>query len=532
MKSFIKNLDLSVAKEMAFLSIAIGILYATVATSAQAFFELKKQEEKIDLLVSSIISSSKAPISHALWEFHDDIINSLLTGILTHPEISQVKVHDLNSKKQVEKVKSKPINFQSKSIDLEFNKNVIGKLYLQINYDLVRQSVLNTIKLVFFTNLLEALVFTLIILAFVRVRISRPLLSLTRKAIDVMALYSENKGDEEDKENLGNEISFLSNAILKMHNAINKYITDIHKRDKELQELNRMLEIIVEDRTKELNDKNEKLEKTLDKIQKAQKQLVAQEKLASLGSLTSGIAHEINNPLNFIINAALINNKLVKEVMESEVASKAINNDNEAKENLESMIKFNTMIKDHGKRIDHIVKNMLTLSRKGTPHLVKVNFPFFVKEVFDITYKSNKKVHLFELSLVYNMPQELYVHCYQSELTRALVAIFENSHYALMKRFQDNKVQVPRFEVTMIVREYDFDLIIYDNGEGINKEDIEEVFLPFFTTKASGIGTGLGLSTVHEIITELHKGRITIDSLKGEFTRIIITLPIQESISS
>jgi signal transduction histidine kinase len=517
--------DYSVAKEMAILSISIGLIFSIISTFINTYLEYKSEEHKLDKQVKTIISSNTNAIGHALWEFHDDFIQSLMLGILAHPQISKVQVIAKTDGKKHQISQKKPNLYREKIIDLQHENRSVGELLLQINLDPMQKLIYGRALNLFITNLIEALLLTFLILLFLRLRVARPLGILSKKAYKIVEVYSTQPNQQISLSKNKNEIKFLDKIIHIMQDAIKDHIADLRKADGKLKSLNKELEKKVATRTKELNNKNDVLKSSLEKIQSAKKQLVAQEKMASLGSITSGVAHEINNPLNFIINAALINNKLIAELKEDEKFIKNINEETERKECFESLVKFNTMIKDHGKRIDHIVKSMLTLSKKGSPTLNKVNLPYMIKEIILITYKSHKKVHLFDVNLVFNMPEEIIFHCYQHELTRVLVAIFENSYYALRQRLDQSTLDQASFEVTIIDRQNDLDLILYDNGSGMKKDEIDQAFTPFFSTKPTGVGTGLGLSTVFDIITEVHKGRITIDSIENEFTRVIITLP-------
>jgi signal transduction histidine kinase len=278
----------------------------------------------------------------------------------------------------------------------------------------------------------------------------------------------------------------------------------------------------VQERTKELS-------LSLDELRTAQDRLVQTEKLASLGQLTAGIAHEIKNPLNFVNNFSALSAELIDEL--NDVLKPAALDDKTREEidELTHMLKGNLeKVVQHGKRADSIVKNMLLHSREGSGEHRPVDINAIVEESLNLAYHGARAEKSgFNITLKRDLdPAAGMIDLYPQEITRVFLNLISNGFYAASKRKEAGE---EAFEPVLSAATKSLgnrvEIRIRDNGTGIPQEVKEKMFNPFFTTKPAGEGTGLGLSMSHDIIVKQHGGKIDVDTEPGVFTEFIITLP-------
>jgi len=273
-------------------------------------------------------------------------------------------------------------------------------------------------------------------------------------------------------------------------------------------------------------------EAALHDLKAAQANLIQAEKMASLGQLTAGIAHEIKNPLNFVNNFAGLSIELLDELKTAASPTIDALDDNrrgEMEETLGTLTRNLTKIVEHGQRADGIVKSMLAHSRDTSGERRRVDINALVEESLNLAYHGARaQDRNFNITLerdykAATKPIELV----PQNITRVLLNLFANGFYAAHK--QREKLGATTFEPTLWVttRECDgaVEIAVRDNGIGIASEDRDKLFQPFFTTKPSGEGTGLGLSISYDIVSQEHGGAISVDSRLGEFTEFTVTLP-------
>jgi PAS domain S-box-containing protein len=271
-------------------------------------------------------------------------------------------------------------------------------------------------------------------------------------------------------------------------------------------------------------------EKALRELQTAQDRLVQTEKLASLGQLTAGIAHEIKNPLNFVNNFAALSVELTDELKDILKPAPLDRTMRAEVDELSGTLKDNLgKVVQHGKRADSIVKNMLLHSREGSGERRRADVNALVSESLNLAYHGARAEKAgFSITLEHDLdPEAGTLDLYPQEMTRALLNMISNGFYAATRR----KIEVsdgtfePVLSVATINLGDTVEIRIRDNGNGIPPEVREKIFNPFFTTKPTGEGTGLGLSMTHDIIVKQHGGRIDVETEPGAFTEFIITLP-------
>jgi signal transduction histidine kinase len=278
----------------------------------------------------------------------------------------------------------------------------------------------------------------------------------------------------------------------------------------------------VQERTKELS-------LSLEDLRTAQDRLVQTEKLASLGQLTAGIAHEIKNPLNFVNNFSALSAELIDEL--NDVLRPAALDDKVRDEinELTQMLKGNLeKVVQHGKRADSIVKNMLLHSREGSGEHRPADINAIVEESLNLAYHGARAEKSgFNITLQRDLdPAAGMIDLYPQEITRVFLNLISNGFYAATKRKEaGDEGFEPTLGATTKSLGNKVEIRIRDNGTGIPLEVKEKMFNPFFTTKPAGEGTGLGLSMSHDIIVKQHGGKIEVDTMPGAFTEFIITLP-------
>ena len=261
-----------------------------------------------------------------------------------------------------------------------------------------------------------------------------------------------------------------------------------------------------------------KLDQAHGKLITTQAQLIQQEKMASLGRITAGIAHEISNPLNFVNNFALINKELLNDIEDQNI-------DNETLKDLK--LNQNKIIQ-HGERVEQIVRSMMAHADGSSGERVSVDVNDLVEEYVKIAhsglYTHNPEFE-FEIKRNYDKGAGK-LNVLPRELGKAIINIFQNAHEAIMlSAFEKGDSFVPQISISTKKKDAAVEIRIQDNGSGIPDQLREKIFEPFFTTKSAGKGTGLGLSLSYDIITQGHNGRLEVESENGEGATFLIVLP-------
>ena len=285
----------------------------------------------------------------------------------------------------------------------------------------------------------------------------------------------------------------------------------------------------------EVQARTRELSLSLDDLRAAQDRLIQTEKLASLGQLTAGIAHEIKNPLNFVNNFSTLSKELVDELGD---ALRPVALDDKKREELDELthlLKGNLeKVVQHGQRADSIVKNMLLHSREGSGERRSVDLNTLVEDSLNLAYHGARaEKQGFDIKLERSFdPAAGMVDLFPQEITRVLLNLISNGVYAAKKRkgaINDG------YEPTIAAATGDLgdrvEIRIRDNGGGIPPEVKEKIFNPFFTTKPPGEGTGLGLSLSYDIIVKQHSGSIEVDTQPGQFTEFRVILPRKAALS-
>jgi len=273
-----------------------------------------------------------------------------------------------------------------------------------------------------------------------------------------------------------------------------------------------------------LSEANKLLNTTLEDLKATQSQLIQSEKMASLGELTAGIAHEIQNPLNFVNNFSEVNTELLNELKEA-----IEKGDAEEVKSLANILEENEKkIIFHGKRADGIVKGMLQHSRTSSGQKELTDINVLADEYLRLAYHGLRaKDKSFNAKFGTNLDRSLEkINVLPQEMGRVMLNLINNAFYAVTER---KKKAEPGYEPTVNVTTTrsgnKIEMHIRDNGTGIPQKVLDKIFQPFFTTKPTGEGTGLGLSLSYDIVTKGHGGELKVNTKEGEYTEFIISLP-------
>ncbi len=325
-------------------------------------------------------------------------------------------------------------------------------------------------------------------------------------------------------------------AMLVRSNKQNKALEKERKKTQEKEERNKFiaaqndqLELLVAARTAELTKQKDELQHAIAELKSTQTQLIHSEKMASLGELTAGIAHEIQNPLNFVNNFSEVNTELIDE-MKTELAT---GNHQQAIEIADNIKDNEQKIMLHGKRADAIVKGMLQHSRTTSGQKEPININALADEYLRLSYHGLRaKDKSFNATMETYFDESLEkINVIPQDLGRVILNLFTNAFYSLKEK---QKLQIDGYKPTVsvttkalkpLIKGMGVEIRVRDNGMGIPQEALDKIFQPFFTTKPTGQGTGLGLSLSYDIITKGHGGEMKVETKEGEFAEFIIQLP-------
>jgi signal transduction histidine kinase len=327
---------------------------------------------------------------------------------------------------------------------------------------------------------------------------------------------------------LGLDFGFISNSLMQKLKEVNELSQKNIEQEREKQQIlsaqNELLEQQVVARTAEVVHQKEELQSTLSDLKSTQSQLIQSEKMASLGELTAGIAHEIQNPLNFVNNFSDVNKELLMELKEE--ANKG--NIDEVNAIADDIIGNEEKINHHGKRADAIVKGMLQHSRSSSATKEPTDINKLADEYLRLAYHGLRaKDNAFNAILKTDFDATIgNINIIPQDIGRVILNLITNAFYAVDEK---KKSGVGNYEptVTVSTKKSGNKVLIgaADNGNGIPQKILDKIFQPFFTTKPTGQGTGLGLSLSYDIV-KAHGGELKVETKEGEGSEFIIQLPV------
>jgi len=323
-----------------------------------------------------------------------------------------------------------------------------------------------------------------------------------------------------EKERLEGIVTERTAEVVMQKEEIERSSIELASKNEELIEINQVVKSV-----------NDDLHKTLDDLKQTQTKLIQSEKLASLGQLTAGIAHEIQNPLNFVNNFSALSLELTTELREiiEETREKLDEDTGEDIEDVLGMIEGNVVkINEHGKRAERIVKGMLQHSRGKSGEFIETDINQLVEEYVNLAYHG-KRAENKEFNATFTKkldPEVGKIHVVPQDMSRVILNIVNNACYAVLEKSQKMK-EGYKPEITISTKRINekIEIRIRDNGTGMPEKVIAKIYEPFFTTKPTGQGTGLGLSMTYDIVTQIHGGTLEVNSKEGEFTEFKISIP-------
>jgi signal transduction histidine kinase len=323
-------------------------------------------------------------------------------------------------------------------------------------------------------------------------------------------------------------LSFPLSLLAYVSIRFKEIINEVGLNAKRVIELSEEKKVQAENQQKvlqdEVNKQTSELRNTLENLRSAQSQLIQSEKMASLGELTAGIAHEIQNPLNFVNNFSEVNKELLVE-MNEEIEK---GNLEEVKLIAKDVTDNEEKIIHHGKRADAIVKGMLQHSRSSTGKREPTNINALADEYLRLSYHGLRaKDKEFNASMKTDFDQTIgNINIIPQDIGRVLLNLYNNAFYAVTEKM---KQQPEGYEPTVSVSTKKVggkvEIKVSDNGNGIPQKIVDKIFQPFFTTKPTGVGTGLGLSLSYDIV-KAHGGEIKVNTIEKEFTEFVVQLPV------
>ncbi len=300
------------------------------------------------------------------------------------------------------------------------------------------------------------------------------------------------------------------------HRQLEIYSGELEAKSKELKQYSHTLERKVKERTKDLDQKNRELLNTLAELKETQHQLVMREKMASLGNLVAGVAHEVNNPIGAVNSAADVSARCIgriKAAVEKDDTAKNVKSDSNFQKAFRLLIDNNRVIVNASKRIANIVKSLRNFARLDEAELQKADIHEGLDSTLTLVHHELKN----KVEVIKEYGDVPPINCYPNQLNQVFMNLFVNAAHAIEEK---GMIKIKTFAADQRVT-----IEISDTGKGIPKEAINEIFNPGFTTKGVGVGTGLGLSISYNIIRN-HTGTIKVESAVGEGTTFTIKLPI------
>jgi len=330
----------------------------------------------------------------------------------------------------------------------------------------------------------------------------------------VAAFNQQLKLQQQEQERIENQGKLKTIAIITLIAVFSTIGFLLYRNNRQKQKANQTLQ-----------EKNSQIEQTLSDLKATQKQLIQSEKMASLGELTAGIAHEIQNPLNFVNNFSDVNKELVDE-LKSELA---IGNRQQAIEIADDIKDNSEKINHHGKRADAIVKGMLQHSRSSSGQKELTDINTLADEYLRLAYhgfcaKDKSFNAKFETDLDKTIGK---INVAPQDIGRVLLNLINNAFYAVdeKKRQLDGSYE-PCVSISTKKVDSHVEVTVKDNGNGIQQKVLDKIFQPFFTTKPTGVGTGLGLSLSYDIVTKGHGGELKVHTVENAGSEFIIRLPV------
>jgi len=503
--------DSSLSFKTLLITWTITSVFTVIFTALQIYYEYRGERKELYNTYTIINDLYVAPISESLWIMNKSIIKTQANSLLGYPFVSYVKIYDDTS---TYFEGGSIINSDVKAFNLKYSQEKIGILEIALDDTGLNQKFVKRVMVTVIIQGIKALVVCILLFFTYELLITRSLRRVSRYLISnpEATMRGEKIPFDFDRED---ELGVLVRNL-------NSFIEYIHGLNKNLKELNDSLEKKVDERTFELKQKNNQLISAIDDLERAHSQIAMSERMASLGKMTAGIAHEIKNPVYIIVNSVSLIRELLDDMLSEIPEDERKKLDLTIVDDIKDLCSRSEVSCD---RVGNIINSMLSLSRTNEDEKLAVNLGVLVQKAVQFAYDATMAKNIFQCELSLDLPKTYDgVSVYKTELTRALINIFDNSFYSMFKKFSDDKKSPSILSVKLTSDDDNYIITIKDTGLGIPEEVLKNMFYPFFTTKPAGEGTGLGMSISFDIIKK-HGGDIKVTSDFGSGAEFVITLP-------
>lgn len=501
---------------------------AIILTIGQVIYEYNDIKKNINSSLVELSQSFNNSLTNSLWEFNENQTQTILTGILESPSTLGVKLtdssgittHELGKTNKIQNNTKEPSFFSFLDPDVFFGHKVdliktlengksqnVGSLHIYSGNKIILEQLSRIIFYIIVNSVLKTISLWAILVIFFNSKVKKPLHGLVEQIKEIdpqnpepIKLSDENANTEE---------------IFQIVDTFNHLV-------QELKNFKDILEAIIDNKTELIKEKNIEVRKLVNKLEQAQNQIVNQEKLNSLGLVSAGIAHELKNPLNISKNTVLILKNSLKLTNDNSLDVEKL-----TEHELKKIPEFVNILLESNDRMETIIRNMLLQSRTENTKPTEINLNSFIQMNLRVVQKSLKSKSSSSARVLFDVDENLSVIVFASELGRLLVNLYENAFFALEEKLNSSPGEDYTPELSTTVKEISENKIllsIHDNGIGIPKKLRDKILEPFFTTKPTGIGTGLGLYLSYEIIKK-HHGKIKINSEENLYTEIQIIIP-------
>lgn len=493
----------------------ITSFFTLLFTAIQIIYEYRGERRELYETYNIVSDLYVAPISESLWIMNKNIIRTQGISLLGYPNISYVKIYDSNS---IYFEDGDPEKADKREFKLKYENEEIGTLQITLDPAKIEQRFFKRVVVTVFIQGLKTFFVCIILFFTYEFLITKSLRRVSRFLIS-----------NPDMTSRGEKIPFdydREDELGVLVRNLNEFIGYIYGLNKNLKELNNTLEKKVDERTKELKEKNKQLVTAIEDLELAHDQIAISERMASLGKMTAGIAHEIKNPVYIISNSVMLIEELLEDYVKEiplEIKDKL---DQSTLEDVKDLCKRTA---SSSERVSNIINSMLSLSRGTEDEKTIINLGEIVEAAVKFAYEATMAKSIFscelDLDISKDIPSFL---AYRTDLSRAVINICDNAFYSMRKKHIEDKTSKQVLKVVLKVENDFIVIIVKDTGLGIPEDVAKNLFYPFFTTKPAGEGTGLGMSLTFDIIKK-HGGDISVSSVFGEGATFTIKLPKGDS---
>ena len=507
------------------ITISISSAFTLIATGVQVYAGFARDRQSIDDTYDKIRKTYSESIATSLFNLNESLLKTQLKGLISAENIVFVRVKEnlYGSKEEIQfDAGTTPTGGRIVKRDMPLTYSVnsrekitLGTMTVYATLDNIYARTMDNLVVILLTNLIKTFIACLAIFYAIYRVVTRHITHISKYT----GRISTDNLDHRlvlDKKNVGDELDILTESFNHLTSSLKSNIEDLRTARQKLEDK-------VVDQTYELKESNIRLRQSnlelsdkINKIQAMQGQMMEQERLVSMGILTAGIAHEIKNPLNLVVNSERLLRRFLKKVGKNDLT------DEKRAEYFEKMESLAKSSEEQSMRINKIVTTMLMFARSGEGEMLDTDLRIIIEDttLFALKSASLRTRIAFEKNLeLATLPR---IPINQQLLGRCVINLIDNACYAMAEKAKTAKNYTPSLHIVLRSENQDVIIEIFDNGPGIPEEIRDRVTEPFFTTKSAGDGTGLGLSITDDSIKR-HNGRLEFESSEaGTCARITL----------